>query len=82
MTLENISGVAVDFFDLSFDDTTKAIEEMALADGQLNVFDAYETEHSLVERPVLSWDRQAHKQKVLPGKEMTVEVKCFGKAGW
>ncbi|KLO10669.1 Trs120-domain-containing protein [Schizopora paradoxa] len=81
VTLENISGVAVDFFDLSFDDTTKAMEEMALADGQLNVFDAYETEHSLVERPVLSWDRQAHRQKVLPGKEMTVEVKCFGKAG-
>lgn len=55
---------------------------MALADGQLNVFDAYETEHSLVEKPVLSWDRQSHKQKVLPGKEMTVEVNCFGKAGW
>ncbi len=58
------------------------MEEIALVDGQLNVFDSYETEYSLVEKPVLSWDRQTHRQKILPGKEMAVDVKCFGKPGW
>jgi hypothetical protein len=56
--------------------------QQALLEGELSVFDAYETEYDLIHRQVLTWDSGNSKVEVPPGKVMTVTVSCFGKAGW
>jgi trafficking protein particle complex subunit 9 len=56
--------------------------QQALADGELSVFDTYETEYDLMRRKVLSWEGKNHTTKIPPGKKTTVVVNCLGKAGW
>ena len=56
--------------------------QQTLLEGELSVFDAYETEYDLIHRQVLTWDAENSKVEIPPGKVMTVTVSCFGKAGW
>lgn len=56
--------------------------QQTLLDGELSVFDAYETEYDLTHRQVLTWDAENSKFEIPPGKMMAVTVNCFGKAGW
>lgn len=82
MTLENVSAIPIDFLKFTFDDSTIAPAEQALADGDLSIFDTYETEHNLIHRPVFSWDVNNEFKEMLPGKESAVTITCLGKAGW
>jgi hypothetical protein len=82
VTLENVSGLPVDFLKLSFDDSTIAPAQQALNDGGLSVFDTYETEYELIRRPMFSWNSPKELKTVGPGEKVTVTIACFGKAGW
>lgn len=81
MVLENISSLPVDFVRLAFDDSTIAPAQQALSEGDLNVFDTYETEYELIHRPMLSWDA-ASSRHVASGERTTLAVQCLGKVGW
>ena len=81
ITLENVSNLPIDFLRVVFDDSTVAPAQQALAEGDLSVFDTYETEHSLIHRPLFSWDQKEAKN-IPPGQKLTVTFKCFGKVGW
>src|SRR5882762_5490764 len=52
-----------------------------LAEGNLSVFDTYETEHSLINNPVFSWD-QSEAKTIAPNQNLTLTLTCFGKVGW
>jgi hypothetical protein len=82
ITLENISALPIDFLRLSFEDSTIAVARHALADGQLSVFDTYETEYDLINRPMFSWDSPDEFKRVNSGQKVTLTVNCFGKIGW
>ena len=82
ITLENISAIPVEFLHLDFEDSVKSEETVLLGEGDMNVLDAYEVEHSLTQRPVFSWDGQPTGSVLVPGKEMIVDVRCFGKPRW
>lgn len=58
------------------------LAQQTLLEGELSVFDTYETEYDLMHRQVLTWDAENSKIEIPPGKMMTVTVNCFGKAGW
>ncbi|PSR74153.1 hypothetical protein PHLCEN_2v10109 [Hermanssonia centrifuga] len=81
ITLENTSSLPIDFMRLTFDDSTVAPAQQALADGGLSVFDTYETEYDLIHKPVFTWDSKASKQEIGPGEKTVVTVNCFGKVG-
>ncbi|KAI0797912.1 TRAPP II complex [Abortiporus biennis] len=81
ITFENISTLPIDFLRLTFDDSTIAPAQQALADGELSVFDTYETEYDLIHRPVFSWDSKRHNQELNPGDKVVYTVNCFGKVG-
>lgn len=76
-----MSHLPIDFLRLAFDDSTITPAQQALAEGDLSVFDTYETEYSLIHKPVLSWD-QKDASNIPPGQKLTVTVKCIGKVGW
>ncbi|KIO28174.1 hypothetical protein M407DRAFT_72139 [Tulasnella calospora MUT 4182] len=78
LTVENISSIPVDFVKLAFDDTSISIAQQALADGELSVAEAYETEYDLVNRPVFSYQGISN-QSIGPEKKATIAVTCFGK---
>lgn len=80
--MENVSALPIDFIKLTFDDSTIGPAQQALADGELSVFDTYETEYSLINRPAFSWDEKKAKKTVGPGDKTALTVNCFGKAGW
>ncbi|KAF9464726.1 TRAPP II complex [Collybia nuda] len=80
ITLENVSALPIDFLRLAFDDSTIAPAQQALAEGDLSVFDTYETEHGLIHRPVFSWNKDEARQ-ILPGQKLTLSVTCVGKVG-
>ncbi|RDB21392.1 hypothetical protein Hypma_011623 [Hypsizygus marmoreus] len=80
ITLENVSPLPIDFLRLVFDDSTIAPAQQALAEGELSVFDTYETEHSLIQKPVFSWNKEEAKA-IPPGQKLTVTVTCIGKVG-
>ncbi len=67
---------------LTFDDSTIAPAQQALADGGLSVFDTYETEYDLIHKPVFTWDSKGSKQEIGPGEKTVVTVNCVGKVGW
>ncbi|KAI0322235.1 TRAPP II complex [Amylostereum chailletii] len=81
LTLENVSTLPVDFVRLTFDDSTMAPAQQALSEGELSVFDIYETEHDLIHRPVFSWNRENEKREILPGRKDAIVVTCTGKVG-
>lgn len=82
MTLENVSSLPVDFVRLSFDDSTIAPAQAALVEGEMSVFETYETEYALIHRPLFSWDAgEGEERKVIgPGEKRMLDVRCFGKA--
>jgi hypothetical protein len=80
--LENVSQLPVDFIRLAFDDSTVAPAQQALAEGELSVFETYETEFNLIHRPLFSWHNSENVIKFLPGQKMNVNVTAFGKIGW
>ncbi|KAJ7155939.1 TRAPP II complex [Mycena crocata] len=80
ITLENVSPLPIDFLRLAFDDSTIAPAQQALANGDLSVFDTYETEFDLLHRPVFSWNKEDAKD-IPPGHKLTINVNCFGKVG-
>lgn len=55
--------------------------QKALADGNLSVFETYETEDSLINNPVFSWG-QEDSQVMHPNQNLTMTFGCFGKVGW
>ncbi|KAG6900876.1 hypothetical protein C0993_009994 [Termitomyces sp. T159_Od127] len=82
ITLENVSPVPIDFLRLVFDDSTIAPAQQALSEGQLTVFETYETEYSLIQRPVFSWNQEEVKDiHIRPGQKITLSVTCIGKVG-
>lgn len=81
ITLENVSTLPIDFVRLSFDDNTIAPAQQALADGELSVFDTYETEYELIQKPAFSWDARESKE-IPPGEKTVLTVTCLGKVGW
>jgi trafficking protein particle complex subunit 9 len=72
----------VDFLRLSFDDSTIAPAHAALAEGELSIYDAYETEYQLINQPVLSWNREQEDTGIPPGKKVVIAITCTGKVGW
>jgi hypothetical protein len=82
LTLQNVSELPIDFLTLSFDDSTVAHAQQALADGNLSVFETYETEYDLIHRPMFTWHNQSQLKDVVPGQQTTVAVACRGKVGW
>ncbi|KAJ7940592.1 TRAPP II complex [Mycena leptocephala] len=80
ITLENVSPLPIDFLRLVFDDSTIAPAQQALANGDLSVFDTYETEYDLLHRPVFSWNKEDAKD-IPAGQKLTVNVNCYGKVG-
>jgi hypothetical protein len=85
LTVENVSSLPVDFLRMTFEDSTLPPLQQALAEGELTVAEAYETEYELVNRPVLKWDldNAASLGIVLaPRQKMPIWVTCFGKEGW
>lgn len=81
LTLENVSSIPVDFIKLTFDDSTVSAAQQALAEGDLSIADAYETEYDLTRRPVLTW-QGACDVDIPPDQKTTVAVTCLGKYGW
>ncbi|KAI0062282.1 hypothetical protein BV25DRAFT_1945461 [Artomyces pyxidatus] len=81
LTLENVSSLPIDFLRLTFDDSTIGPAQTALAEGDLSVYDAYETEYELINRPVFSWSRDQENTEILPGRKVVVVVTCMGKVG-
>ncbi|KAF6765224.1 TRAPP II complex [Ephemerocybe angulata] len=80
LTVENISPHPVDFLRLAFDDSTIGPAQQALAEGELSVFGTYETEYSLINAPVFSWNPDEAKV-IAPNQNLTLTVDCFGKVG-
>ncbi|KAG5727958.1 Transport protein particle subunit [Termitomyces sp. T112] len=82
ITLENVSPLPIDFLKLVFDDSTIAPAQQALSEGELSVFETYETEYSLMQRPMFSWSRgEAKDIHIRPGQKVTLSVTCIGKVG-
>lgn len=82
LTLENVSNLPVDFLRVSFDDSTIGPAQAALAEGDLSIYDAYETEYQLINRPVFSWDLEQEDTEIPAGKKVAVALTCNGKVGW
>lgn len=82
ITLENVSTLPADLIHLTFDDSTIAPAQQALAEGELSVFETYETEYDLVHRPVFTWDSTREPQTIGAGQKRVITVNCFGKVGW
>ncbi|KAI0079931.1 Trs120-domain-containing protein [Panus rudis PR-1116 ss-1] len=81
ITFENVSTLPIDFLRLTFDDSTIGPAQQALAEGEMSVFETYETEYDLIHRPVFSWESKRNPSQVGPGEKVVVLVKCFGKVG-
>ncbi|THH33843.1 hypothetical protein EUX98_g252 [Antrodiella citrinella] len=81
VTLENVSSLPIDFLRLTFDDSTIAPAQQALAEGEMPVFDTYETEYSLIHTPVFTWDSKRNPQEIQSGEKVVIVINCFGKVG-
>jgi len=77
-----VSKIEVDFIKVTFDDSTIGAAQAALAEGEMSVFEAYETEYDLIHRPVFTWSDSEKQQSVGASRRAAVEVNCFGKIGW
>lgn len=56
--------------------------QQALAEGNMPVFETYETEHELLRRPVFRWDSEVEPKAVGPGRKAVLTIICSGKVGW
>lgn len=81
ITVENVSSITVDFLRFGFEDSTMEPAQKILAEGNLSVFDTYETEYNLINKPVFSWDQREAKP-IAPNQNLTLTLTCFGKVGW
>ncbi|THH16357.1 hypothetical protein EW146_g4275 [Bondarzewia mesenterica] len=81
LTLENVSSLPIDFLRLTFDDSTIPPAQHVLAEGELSVFDTYETEYELISRPVFSWSSDQEKLNISPHRKVTIVITCLGKVG-
>ncbi|KAJ3920291.1 transport protein Trs120 or TRAPPC9 TRAPP II complex subunit-domain-containing protein [Lentinula edodes] len=80
VTSENIAPLPIDFIRLAFDDSTMIPAQQALAEGEMSVFETYETEYALIHRPVFSWIKN-DSVTIAPGRKVTLAINCFGKVG-
>ncbi|KAF5391257.1 hypothetical protein D9757_001865 [Collybiopsis confluens] len=80
ITYENISPIPIDFVRLAFDDSTIAPAQQALAEGEMSVFQTYETEYALIHKPMFSWSKNDF-VTIGPGRKVTLTIKCYGKVG-
>ncbi|KAJ4469401.1 transport protein Trs120 or TRAPPC9 TRAPP II complex subunit-domain-containing protein [Lentinula edodes] len=80
ITFENIAPLPIDFIRLAFDDSTMTPAQQALAEGEMSVFETYETEYALIHRPVFSWIKN-DSVTIAPGRKVTLTINCFGKVG-
>ncbi|KAE9396079.1 hypothetical protein BT96DRAFT_1041682 [Gymnopus androsaceus JB14] len=80
ITFENISPLPIDFVRLAFDDSTITPAQQALAEGDISVFETYETEYALIHRPVFSWNK-SDSVTIGSGRKVTLTINCFGKVG-
>ncbi|EJU05644.1 hypothetical protein DACRYDRAFT_113706 [Dacryopinax primogenitus] len=78
LTLENMSNLKVNFIRVTFEDSTMAPAQAALAEGELSTAAQYETEFDLVRRPVFKWER-AGDIDIPGGKTSTISLTCLGK---
>lgn len=53
-----------------------------LDEGELSVFETYETEYELIRRPVFTWDSSIEPKFIAPGKTTVLTVTCTGKMHW
>lgn len=70
---------------MSFEDSTLPPLQQALAEGELTMAEAYETEYELVNRPVLKWDLEGAATlgtALAPRQKLPIWVTCLGKEGW
>lgn len=81
ITLENISPLPINFLRVVFEDSTIAGAQQLLSEGNLSVFDAYETEYDIINRPLFSWDTE-ETQIIQPGENISLNLRCYGKVGW
>ncbi|KAG1782538.1 TRAPP II complex [Suillus placidus] len=81
LTLENISALPIDFLRLSFEDSTIGPAQEALSEGELSVFETYETEFDLLHRKALSWRNEKEITNILPNQKVVLSVTCVGKVG-
>lgn len=56
--------------------------QQALAEGELSVFDTYETEYDLINKPAFTWQSQKEFKEIAPSQKVVLIVSCFGKVGW
>jgi trafficking protein particle complex subunit 9 len=82
LTLENISSLPVDFLRLSFEDSTIGPAQEGLSEGELSVFEAYETEYDLLHRRAFSWRNDKEITTISPKQKVVLSVTCLGKVGW
>ncbi|KAJ3920922.1 TRAPP II complex [Lentinula edodes] len=75
---ENIPPLPIDFIQLAFDDSTMTPAQEALTEGELSVFETYETEYALIHRPVFFWIKN-DSVAIAPGRNVTLTINCFGK---
>ncbi|KZT58996.1 hypothetical protein CALCODRAFT_219199 [Calocera cornea HHB12733] len=80
VTLENMSPLKVNFVRVTFEDSTMAPAQAALAEGDLSTAAQYETEYDLVRRPVFTWQQPSGPINIPSGKTGTLSVTCLGKA--
>lgn len=81
LTLENISALPIDFLRLSFEDSTIGPAQEALSEGELSVFEMYETEYDLLHRKAFSWRNEKEITNILPNQKVVLSVTCVGKVG-
>lgn len=82
LTVENVSMIPIEFLKVTCVDSTMAPAQQALADGDMPVFETYETEYELLRRPVFRWDRETEPKAVSPGRKAVLTIVCSGKVGW
>lgn len=72
----------IEFIRVTCNDSTMAPAQQALADGELSVFETYETEYELLHRPVFKWDIDNEPSSIAPGRRVVLNIICSGKVGW
>jgi len=80
--LENVSSLPIDFLRLSFEDSTMGPAQEALSEGELSVFEGYETEYDLLHRRAFSWRNDKEITNIMLNQKVVLSVTCLGKVGW